>query len=252
MAKKVVYLTIDDAPTQDLPGKLDFLKANNIPAVLFCIGNNLDERPQVAIDAIREGFVLGNHSYDHPHFSDISVEEACDQISRTDSILDRLYAEAATPRPSKVFRFPYGDKGDLNYGDETKPLTQEGKARKLAIQTHLRRLGYTQPRFEGVTYPYYREGGFLDDVDWLWTYDVMEWSVFSDQHVHGIDSFEKVLDRMEEDVPDGWRGLNDLASEEIILTHDHVASTEIFYPIIKRLQEKELIFRLPSFQGANT
>lgn len=247
MAKKVAYLTIDDAPSKDLPEKLEFLKANNIPAVLFCQGNYLDERPQVAIDAIRNGFIVANHSYDHPHFSDISLEVAFDQIRRTDSIVDRLYEQAATPRPAKFFRFPYGDKGDLTHGDEHRPLTEEGKARKAAIQNHLHELGYTQPRFEGVTYQYYREAGMLDDIDWLWTYDVVEWSIYSDWHLYDIDSFEKVLARMDEDVPEGGRGLNDAASEEIILTHDHLTSTQIFYPIIKRLLEKELIFRLPNF-----
>ncbi len=247
MAKKVAYLTIDDAPTKDLPEKLEFLQANNIPAVLFCQGNYLDERPQVAIDAIRNGFIVANHSYDHPHFSDISLEVAFDQIRRTDAIIDRLYEQAATPRPAKYFRFPYGDKGDLIHGDAHRSLTEEGKVRKTAIQTHLRGLGYTQPRFERLTYQYYREAGMLDDIDWLWTYDVVEWSIYSDWHLYDIDSLEKVMARMDEDVPEAGRGLNDTASEEIILTHDHLASTEIFYPIIKRLQEKELIFRLPDF-----
>jgi len=66
-------------------------------------------------------------------------------------------------------------------------------------------------------------------------------------HLYSIDSLKKVVARMDENVPDGGRGLNDPASDEIILTHDHLASSDIFYPIIRRLQAKDLIFRLPSF-----
>lgn len=247
MAKKVAYLTIDDGPTKDMPEKLEFLESHAIPAVLFCRGDYLEARPQIAIDAIKRGFVIANHSYDHPHFSNLSLEEAYDQIRRADSILESIYKQAGTPMPGRFFRFPYGDKGDMTYGIGDRPVNIDGAANKLAIQDFLRSLGYTQPTFPGVTYNYYREQGMLSDVDWLWTYDVVEWSVYSDRHLYEIDSLEKVFARMDENVPEGGRGLNDPASEEIILTHDHVESTEIFKPIIERLLSKDLIFKLPTF-----
>ncbi len=85
----------------------------------------------------------------------------------------------------------------------------------------------------------------MDDIDWYWTYDCMDWSVFSDEPIFGIDSLEAILARMDEDVPDGGRGLQYPGSSEIVLTHDHETSTHIFEPIIRRLLEKGLHFQLP-------
>jgi len=62
-----------------------------------------------------------------------------------------------------------------------------------------------------------------------------------------IDSLEKVFGRMDEDIPEGGRGLNYPDSEEIILVHDMSESTSIFKPIIERLISKKLVFKLPSF-----
>ena len=248
MINKVAYLTIDDSPSQDMRQKLDFLVGHNIPAIFFCRGDFLEARPHLAIEAIQRGFIIANHAYDHPHFSDLSLDAAFDQIQRTDAIVERLYAEAGVPRPAKLFRFPYGDKGGLQYDHVLLPYTGEGARRKAAIQDFLRRLGYYQPAFEGITYRYYREAGLLDDLDWYWTYDVVEWSVYAEQPLYEIDSLAKVFARMDEDVPEGGRGLNSAGSEEIILTHDHHESTEIFFPIIKRLVDKGLVFKLPVLQ----
>jgi len=88
----------------------------------------------------------------------------------------------------------------------------------------------------------------LDDVDWYWTYDVMEWSISEKEHLFGVDGLEKVFERMDEDVPESYRGLNYPDSEEIILTHDHPESTHIFKPIIERLLAKGLIFKFPSLK----
>jgi len=52
---------------------------------------------------------------------------------------------------------------------------------------------------------------------------------------------------MDEDIPEGGRGLNYPDSEEIILVHDMSESTSIFKPIIERLISKKLVFKLPSF-----
>lgn len=234
MVKKIAYLTIDDAPSVDMKEKVDFLVSKGIPAVWFCTGSFLEKRPELAIYAIKKGFTIGNHSYSHPHFSDLSLEQCFEEIQKTDRIVDGIYRKACVKRPAKFFRFPFGDKG--------------GKIRKEKIQAFLKSLGYTQPKFENVTYRYYRKAGLLDDVDWYWTYDCKEWAIFSEEHSYGIDSLEKVLERMDEDVPEGCRGLNYPDSEEIILTHDHPESTHIFKPIIERLLAKGMIFKLPSLK----
>lgn len=110
---KTVYVTIDDTPSPDLQPKLDPLREREIPAVLFSVGTNLDARPELALYAMQHGFIIGNHSYSHPSFSDLTVEQCCEEIRRTDAIIEALYTQAAVECPAKFFCFPYGDKGGL-------------------------------------------------------------------------------------------------------------------------------------------
>ena len=161
----------------------------------------------------------------------------------TDWIIGELYKKAGVERPAKFFRFPFGDKGGLKHGEIFGPYEGEGRIRKEKIQQFLKSLGYTQPGFPGVTYQYYRNAGLLEDVDWHWTYDVMEWNIGQPNAMFGIDSIEKVYARMEEDVPEGCRGLNYEGSEEIMLLHDHENTTKYFKQIIERLLEKGVVFK---------
>jgi len=248
MVRKIAYLTIDDAPSDDMKDKVDFLVSKGIPAIWFCNGGNLEKWSEHVIYAIKKGFIIGNHAYSHLHFSDLSLEQCFEEIQKTDRIIDDIYMKAGVERPAKFFRFPFGDKGGLKYDEVFESYEGEGKIRKEKIQAFLKSLGYTQPKFENVTYQYFRNAGLLDDVDWCWTYDVVEWSTFTKEHLYGIDSLEKVFERMDEDVPEGGRGLNYPDSEEIIIIHDHPETTHIFKPIIERLLAKGIIFKLPSLK----
>ncbi|MBE2220683.1 MAG: polysaccharide deacetylase family protein [Anaerolineae bacterium] len=246
MAIKKAYLTIDDSPSAHMRPKIDFLLHKGIPAIFFCEGRKIDERPEAVIYAIQNGFIIGNHSYNHPQFSAISLAEAFEEIQRTDALIDTIYQQANVTRPAKYFRFPYGDKGGLVGEYPTSGYGEEGTKRKNIIQDHLRQLGYQQPAFTNITTTYYREAGLLDEADWFWTFDTFDWSVNSAEPMYGITSLEAVYARIDEDEPEGARGLNRPESEEIVLIHDHDDSTDIFYPIVERLQEKGLQFSLPA------
>ncbi len=158
---KTAYLTIDDAPSSDLQAKTDFLTMAGIPAVFFCIGSQVTpDREESVREAIRKGFLIGNHSWSHPSFETLSIEEATDEISRTEQIIERLYHEASVPRPIRLFRFPYLNKG--------------GRHRE-ALQELLRKMGFRQPHFENLTLtPFDEQPG---DVDVSCTYDTMDWTV---------------------------------------------------------------------------
>ena len=247
MYLKTAYLTIDDGPSKDMKKKVDFLISKGISAVWFCRGDLLEQRPHYADYAIKNRFIISNHSYSHPYFSDLTLRQCYEEIERTDTIIEYIYQKAAVKRPAKFFRFPYGDKGGLRYAEVFEPYQGEGKIRKDGIQEFLRRLGCRQPRFMGITYEYYLNAGLLDDVDWHWTYDVMEYAIFEEEHMFGIDSLEKVFERMDEDVPEGCRGLNFSGSEDIILIHDHPESSHLFEPIVERLLAKGIQFSLPEF-----
>ena len=84
MVRKVGYLTIDDAPSEDFRNKVKHLVEKEIPAIFFCRGDYLVERSEDVILAIKKGFVIGNHSYNHARFSEIPLKECFHQIKQTD------------------------------------------------------------------------------------------------------------------------------------------------------------------------
>ena len=242
---KTAYLTIDDAPSADFLNKLDFLDAKGIAAVWFCQGNHMERRPQMIIEAIRRGHIVGNHSYTHPQFSELSLDQACAEIRSTDAILEELYHRAGVARRHRFFRFPYGDKGTGTSDNAFAVPDEDGKRHHDAIQAYLRGLGYTQPVFPGLTYAYFYEAGLHTDVDWYWTYDTIDWAFAVDSPPYGIDSIDKMKARMDENAPDEGRGLNDPASAEIILMHDHEPPAPVFVSLIDYLLAKGIRFRRP-------
>ena len=244
--KKIAYLTIDDAPSADFMRKVHFLKSREIPAVFFCLGMHLERRKEMAAVAVQEGYIIANHGYDHRPFSELSMEECRIQIERTDALIQSIYNQAGLERNERFFRFPYGDKGGYNGSDAFSVYSEKGLQRKNTIQLLLRQMKYTQPPFSGITYSRYRNAGLLEDIDWYWTFDTMDWSITSSQPVDEVRTLSDALRRMEQDNPEDGLGLNDPVSEEIILIHDHPDSGEIFEALVDRLLVKGFDLRLPA------
>lgn len=247
--KKNVFLTIDDSPSKDFLPKLNFLKKQKIPAVFFCIGNLLESREAMAIECIRSGYTVANHSYSHPHFSEISVEQCIDEITKTDLIIEQLYQQAGVTRAEKWFRFPYGDKGDKRFGKVFSLFKKGDQKRKDAIQNCLRELGYTQPNFEQVTYRFMDKSGLYKDIDWSWTFDIMEWAMLEKKPTLGLKTLDKVITRFQKKNPKDCRGFLGFEkrwlasnSDEVLLLHDHEGTTVHFEEIILELLKLPLDF----------
>jgi peptidoglycan/xylan/chitin deacetylase (PgdA/CDA1 family) len=96
--KKEVYLTFDDGPHPTItPFVLEQLKQYNALATFFCIGNNVEQYPDVYQQILSSGHAVGNHTYDHPNGWMISSEEYLNSV-----------ANAAKHINSNLFRPPYG------------------------------------------------------------------------------------------------------------------------------------------------
>jgi peptidoglycan-N-acetylglucosamine deacetylase len=227
MSTKLALLTIDDAPSASMKEKVDFLNARGIRAVWFCNGMHLEQRPDLALYAIRNGQILGNHAYEHPHFSGLTLEVGREQILRTDALLDAFYTQAGIQRPGKYFRFPYGDKGGAQRED---------------YQAYLSQLGYRPPAIGGITHRWYLDAGSGSDLDWYWTYDSKDWALNHLEPVEGFENIGKLFARMDADNPEDGCGLNRAGSNEIILMHDHERTTKHFFAIVERLLVKGLVF----------
>jgi peptidoglycan/xylan/chitin deacetylase (PgdA/CDA1 family) len=148
---RFIHLTIDDAPSTKTVELIDYLKRKKIGAILFCRGDYLKERRRAAVGAVHDGYIIGNHSYSHPHFSTLTAEQAKTEIMQTDRIIGEIYVEAGLERPAKYFRFPYGDAG----------TTTEAIKKNQQL---LRELGYWSP----VHSP---------RRDWKWDVDVEDYRV---------------------------------------------------------------------------
>ncbi len=107
-------LTIDDIASKNTPAIVDYLCEKNIRAVMFAEGQRVENFYQEAVYALKKGMIVGNHSFHHPAFSSISIEEGIKEIKECENLLDQLYADAGVERKYRPFRFPYGDKSGKN------------------------------------------------------------------------------------------------------------------------------------------
>lgn len=130
---RTLALTIDDlpfvrsdansGPLQAVDGQaaaanrklLAALGRHHIPVTGFVIQKGVEELGVAAGTAILQdwtthGFDLGNHSYAHPDFDDLTVDQFEDQIVRGEITFVPLM-NAAGRRPL-FFRFPYNHTGD--------------------------------------------------------------------------------------------------------------------------------------------
>lgn len=111
--EKCLYLTFDDGPTPEItPWTLELLKSYNAKATFFCTGNNIEQYPQIFDSIIKEGHVVGNHTYSHPQGWTTNGDSYVDQVVTTQSNIERRIADAndkiqSAPYP-KLFRPPYG------------------------------------------------------------------------------------------------------------------------------------------------
>lgn len=248
---KRAYLTIDDAPSVDFTAKVDYLYERNIPAIFFCIGELIQAHIPAVEYAIQRGFLIGNHSFHHPHFSDLSLDEAKQEILSTDELISQVYANMGLERPKRYFRFPYFDTGgDTNAqayeakwsGPRSGWFKFESADKRAAIQQYLRDLGYHQPVLEGINLRYTMDLNLLKDADMRATFDQAEYWLNSPNAPLGLSSEEAIMARIEADAPYQGLSLNRSDTVDIILMHDHDHTTALFYRIIERYLEKGIAF----------
>ena len=106
------YLTFDDGPQPCSSRIVEALGRTEHKVTFFVIGRNLvsKELRKIAVQAIRAGHELANHSYSHPTFSSISARQAEREIRATHELIQNLIEEAGgNPyAQNRFFRFPYG------------------------------------------------------------------------------------------------------------------------------------------------
>lgn len=103
--RRRVALTFDDGPhpvyTEEL---LDGLKERDVKATFFVIGENIPGNEDIIRRMDEEGHLIGNHTYNHVKISDMSKEDACEQIEKTSALIRNL-----TGKDTEFVRPPFGE-----------------------------------------------------------------------------------------------------------------------------------------------
>lgn len=110
--KKVIYLTFDAGYENGYTEKiLDVLKKHDAPAAFFLVGNYIESSPELVKRMVREGHVVGNHTYTHPDMSQIAEEEAFRaELER----MEKAYEDLTGKKMKKYYRPPQGKYSEDN------------------------------------------------------------------------------------------------------------------------------------------
>ncbi|QQM38337.1 polysaccharide deacetylase family protein [Streptomyces liliifuscus] len=99
-----VGLTFDDGPSGNTPALLNALTQNRLRATMFNQGQYAAANPSQVQAQVNAGMWVGNHSYTHPHLTQLGQAQIDSEISRTQQAI--ATAGGGTP---KLFRPPYGE-----------------------------------------------------------------------------------------------------------------------------------------------
>ncbi|MBD7913193.1 MULTISPECIES: polysaccharide deacetylase family protein [Clostridium] len=226
------YLTIDDGPTKNTKSITDFLIKKNIQSIMFFTGIQTIKNRKEAIYAIQKNCIVGNHSFTHPHFSELDLDECISEIELQEEQLNLLYKEAGIQRRYRIFRFPYGDKGGKN---------------KDALQKYLKNSGFNKFNDNKITFPWYYESGLNKDIDLYWTFDFFEYKL---EYNNGF-TFEDIIKEINEMNPKEGAPLLAPDVYNIVLIHDHEKCEKslqnYFYDIINYVLDQGVEFIKPEF-----
>ncbi|MFD9740445.1 endo-1,4-beta-xylanase [Umezawaea sp. NPDC059074] len=100
-----VGLTYDDGPVAgNTTALLSALRSANLRATFFNIGNKVGSNADLVRAQKSAGMWIGNHSWTHPHLTQLSQSEITSELTQTQQALQQ-----ATGDTPKLFRPPYGE-----------------------------------------------------------------------------------------------------------------------------------------------
>ncbi len=104
--KKLVALTVDDAPSEHTREILALLRENDARATFFVIGGQVPGREEVLADVVAAGHELGNHGMHDEAARSLADGELEAQIAHVQELLRGAYNSAGQPDgpPHNYFR----------------------------------------------------------------------------------------------------------------------------------------------------
>ncbi|WP_234437844.1 polysaccharide deacetylase family protein [Streptomyces sp. WM6368] len=103
-SRKVLALTFNAAwDDSGIATVLGELRRRSLPATFFPTGEFAEAEPAAVRAMADAGHGLGNHSYSHPYFEDLTTAERTDEVRAADAAI----RTASGTEPLPFFRFPY-------------------------------------------------------------------------------------------------------------------------------------------------
>lgn len=102
--RPMIAFTFDDGPNEGTTQRIAnaFVKENG-RATFFELGSRMEWFPSITQFLVEQGHQVASHSYSHPYFTDLSVQDYMNEVTRTEDIFYQLTGQDIT-----VFRAPGG------------------------------------------------------------------------------------------------------------------------------------------------
>ena len=101
-ARKVA-LTFDDGPSEYTEELSRGLKERRVQATFFLLGENMEGRRKMVEELVKDGHLIGNHTYHHVELTKVSENEARLELADTSAVIVRI-----TGKEPEYMRPPFG------------------------------------------------------------------------------------------------------------------------------------------------
>lgn len=109
--QKVVALTFDDGPSDNVYTILPLLEKYQAKATFFLIGEEIEKHPAEAEKIVEAGHQIGNHTYSHHRMVFKSLSYYKEEIEKTDLLIRKAgykgQIDVRPPNGKKLIGFPY-------------------------------------------------------------------------------------------------------------------------------------------------
>jgi cellulose synthase/poly-beta-1,6-N-acetylglucosamine synthase-like glycosyltransferase/peptidoglycan/xylan/chitin deacetylase (PgdA/CDA1 family)/spore germination protein YaaH len=143
---KKIALTFDDGPDAKwTPQILAILRQKKVPATFFVVGENALAHPLLLKSILASGSEIGNHSYTHPDFSQLSPRGVELELNTTQRLV-----EAYTGRSLRLFRAPYFGDAEPTGAKELYPVLLAQQAGYVSVGLHADSEDWTRPGVQKI------------------------------------------------------------------------------------------------------
>lgn len=106
-----IALTFDTGYNPEVQREiLKVLREHEIKATFLFVGNGVEQAPEVVSDVIADGHELGNHSFTHRSFLDLSREQVIAELRNTEAAVKKVDPNATT---KPWLRTPFGHTNEM-------------------------------------------------------------------------------------------------------------------------------------------